>query len=749
MARTEVTVNSERNLRKRDPDDRAQPFFSVLLTGLVVVPLFGVLLRFIIFCAPEVRGLVGWFCVMLGVLVGGFALAYNLRVAKRDWLVGWHVAISAVLFGSALYTTVNVRWPAQTADVWHRLLAVVNWPAWWVVIHLFGSLIVSLSWLLYRLDSFRSSTASSTGEDSSGLAALVNWPKGAKVLPSTIQSDEFAVTAEIEHDGIPVARVQSAVKAVEENPNFIRGRSTVVPGEKGGRSLARLVHSDPHQVWRTWPGLSHPGGRYHEPLRTSYYSTGEVQWYSFVRTPDGYKSSQAPGFASPNATFKGAQGMTSSGKSGEAAIEVAEVLSRWDAQVIYVDTAKLLQNADWCLDACALAAGSRPDSRALFAALRRLGEVRSRLLGNAGIRDFDHVAVDKLGLSWLHIFGDEFDVASQGEDVKWLATKGRSLGMRLSLTLPRATGENMDTNIRGAIGMWAQFGISQDYDKGFVLSAATMEAGADPERFGIDVPGAHYLDKAPGIPRQMWAIDCRSFKTRQDFSDLKQAVTAARASFTRTVQFLPEELEALGDVAVRLRPAAVRAGHLGQDEPPPDDPTPTIELPAGEAAALEEGGTPVQLLRRKLSREDIIIDPATRELLDQIPDPDLTEMERQVGALDGRTAAPAASPDDGIDSALPHVKPVAPNRAEAIKDFENALIRLADENVMEFGNQDVHDRMKYEWAADKVSARFTELTKDATLNPPGLVLERKGRGRFTLTRIGGAGVVIPETEERA
>lgn len=738
-----VNVKSERNPSSRDPEKRVQPFASVLLTALIVVPAFCFVLRVIVALGGDsLKWLIVWLSLLLfGTILPGIAIALGYRVSKRVPFVTWHVAITVHLFALAVSLSVLPGWTHVSAGHhwWDDLSAwlknVFVLPGFVVVIYLFGSIGVALSWLLYRIDAFRAATGEKEGDDSSGLAGLVKWPKGAKIRQDTIDGDEFSVTAEVDHEGIPIKQLRSSLEALEEQPGIIRGRSSIVGGDRGGRSTIRLVHTDPHSVWRTWPGLTHPGGLYHEPISTSYYSTGAKQWYSFVRTPDGYRSSFAPDFRSPNGTFKGSQGMTSSGKSGDAAIELAEVFSRSDVQVIYIDVAKLLQNAGWCLDFVSLAAANRRASADLFAGLRRLGEYRTRVLGEAGIRDFSHEAVERTGLSWLHIFADEFDVASQGANMTWLATKGRSLGMRFSFTLPRAHGGALDTDIRGAVGMWTQFGINQDYDKGFALSDETIAAGAAPEQFGTDVPGAHYLDGAPGVDRKLYALDCRTYQTREDYGDLRRAVEAARATFT-PMTFTPGEIAALGPVAELCKPSVVRAGHLGQDDAPIEsyDPAAPAEADSTAAPAAITKGEPMDLLRSKFDTDDLKLDPATQAMLDDLPDTDVSDLEREFGNLDPRRPSPDSTPD--LFTLGEGDKPKV-GKAEGIADMKAALIRMAARGVREFTTDVLRDEMTVAMRAGDISEYFTSLTKDTTLNPPGLVIERLGRGRFMLTRVAG------------
>lgn len=726
-----VNVNTERNPSTRDDEKRSRPFRAVLLMAWLVLPVFFLLERIAVGAGGDgIKWLIVWLDLLLfGAIMPLVAVGRGLKVGKREPFVVGHVAITIHLFAVAASLAVIPGWNHVAAGErwWNRLGAwlanVFTMPLWIVVVYFIASLAVALSWLIYRIDAFRADPRERDGDGQSGIEKLLKWPVGARIRSETIEADDFAVTAEVDHEGIPIAQLRNALPAAEEHGGIIRGRSSIVGGDRGGRSTIRLVREDPHKSWRPWPGLTHPGGLFHEPISTSYYSTGEKQWYSFVRTPDGYRSRVAPDFASPNGSFKGSQGMTSSGKSGDAAIEIAEILSRSDVVVVYIDTAKLLQNAGWCLDMCALAAGSRAASGALFTGLRRLGEYRARVLGEAGIRDFSHEAFARTGMPWIYIFADEFDVAKQNADMQWLATKARSLGIRFSFTLPRATGDNIDTNIRAAVGMWAQFGISQDYDSGFVISRETLEAGANPEQFGATVPGVHYLDRAPGIDPKMYAIDCRTYKTREDFGDLRRAVEAARATFT-PADLTAGELEALGPVATICRPSVVRNGHLGQDdEEPPPPPAAGTPLAAPAAATTREDDDDV--------RNSLALDPETRAMLDDLPSTDVSDLEREYGDLDPRKPMPATTPDT---FKLQPTKPVA-GPEETVREFDAALVRMAARGVKQFTPADVRDEMRVSMRGNRMSERFSALAEDATLNPPGLKIERLGGGQYLIVRL--------------
>jgi hypothetical protein len=729
-----VNVKTERNSQSRGPDKRKEPFFSVLLVAWVGVPALCLLFRLLVALDQAMQWWIFWpVMALFGTLGPATAILIGVMVAKRVPFVTGHVAVTIHLFGVAVATSVligwnrtqpHTAWPDALERFWFGLLDAVSVPLPAFTLYLICSLALAGSWLLYRIDAFRAATGSEN-EDTSNLAKLVGWPKGAKVRSETIEGDEFAVTATIDHEGIPVSEIRAKLPAIEENPGVIRGRSSIVGDAKGGRSTIRLVHTDPHSQWRIWPGLSHPGGSYTDPIRTSYYSTGETQWYSFVKTPQGYTSEKVPGFNNTNDSFHGTQGATGTGKSGDSAIENAEVLSRRNVQLIYVDTAKLLQNAGWCLDFVSLAAGSKPASGTLFRGLRRLGEYRTRVLGEAGFRNFTDEAAEATGLSWLHIFADEFDVANHSKDIEWLATKGRSLGFRLSITLPRATAKDMSADIRGAIGMWSQFGITQDYDKGFVLQEETILAGANPEAFGVGTPGVHYLDGSPAVDRSKYAIDCRTYQTREDFGDLRRAVEAARATFTPAA-FTPGELEVLGDIVEICAPSAVRQGKVGQlDDEPADGP---IYTPAPRAAMTTEGRD----MESTLDLDDDLDDLLDDDIAD-LSAPDASEEQEEFGPINPREEIAPPVMQDGIE--LKSTKPRSPNAAASVADFDAALIRMAERGVRRFTNSELRDELMFDMSPPWISQRMKGLCDEGKhVSPPGITIARVpgGRGEYTL-----------------
>jgi hypothetical protein len=725
-----VNVNSERNPSTHDPEKRSHRFSSVLLTALIVVPAFGLLLRFIVFCSPSSIWLIaGVDLVLFGLISPAIAVGIGFRVTKRIPFVVWHVALTMLAFALATYTTTVVGWP-EGATWPHRLLAVVVWPGWWFILHLFFSIFVSLTWLLYRIDAFRAATDSGDEKGGGKLAELIGWPKGAKIR--TIEADEFGVTATIDHPNIPIAKLQATTAAIEEN-GFVRKRSSVIGEAKGGVSKMRLVHSDPLKTWRNWTGPSHPGETFAAPFRTAYYSTGETQWYGFAQTPVDFRSHLVPSFVMPNDAGFGRQGATRSGKSGDIAQEICEVATRRDAVFMLVNLAKLRQDSGWALPFAELAADTSARSRALFAGLRRLGEFRSNRMGDPQYegrhRTWTWETYEELGFPAVLVEVDEGDIVLSGADVTWLSTKGLSLGIYLSVSIPRAATDGMASNLRSAIVQWKAFGCGQDYDSGFVLTDETMAAGADPHTFGTEFPGAHYADRLLGVDHRLYPVDARSFKTSRDFSDLRKAVEAARETFP-VPHLADDEIEAFGRAEYDLcTPASILAAPAAETESMTPSDRPADPAP-GAFSQPSDSEDDDMFMETHLDSGDPELDEAWEMSTDT------SDVTKEFGPIDPRTPMPVPAEPSGIEYA--QTKPMV-TPAETVAEFDAALIRMNMKGVREFGNQDVMEEMKVYMRSSRCSERFRALTEDATLNPPGLVIERVAgtRGRFLLVRTDG------------
>jgi hypothetical protein len=270
--------------------------------------------------------------------------------------------------------------------------------------------------------------------------------------------------------------------------------------------------------------------------------------------------------------------------------------------------------------------------------------------------------------------------------------------------------------VRAAVGAWKQFGITQDYDSAFVLSDETREAGANAEQFAARVPGAHYLDKAPGVDQTKYPIDCRTYETRQDYADLRAAVVAARATFTPAT-FTAEEISVLGAAYDLCRPSALMFGARHKDHGP-----------AAPVASENDEEMDMQDTLDLDPDDDLDFDPDAPEMP--------TPSERAEYGDPREPAGPLPDGASDIELDGPGLKPRPTSPEQAVAEFDAALVRMARRGVTRFRNADVVEEMTIQPSEAWISKRFTGLCDEGDfVMPPGLTIEREGRGSFLLTYI--------------
>ncbi len=751
-----------RPLRKRHI-----PFVGPLFVGLVVLPVVETIGWLIGLWDQDTGLLIAWGWVVTGALIGVIAACIGAFVRKRMTFLVGHVVATAFLAGSAA-----------------GLTTALGWSKVWGVIHFFGSLLLAGSWALYRIDVFR---AAATGASSDGWGGVIGL---AKSRPRKVTHDDAHVYIEVEHGpGETHDSVKAAAKKLESAVGAIGGRTIVTPGDRADTSKVALAIAHAFADWRNFPGLSHPGATFAAPFRTAYYATGKDQWFSFAATV-GYDSPLTKFVAEMDA-FIGATGTTGAGKSGFLNNACAEGLSRVDAIVCWLDKEKLLQNAGWALDMLGMA-GNADNGRSFNRALRKLADYRVEVFGQVAldaVLDPDDPGSD-IGRKWtaelarqtgeaaVLVIVDEADTAVQSKDWDWLAKRARSLGIFLLPATPRASAAEVPAAVRNAIKVWKTFSVGDNYSEGFTLSAETVDAGANPKAFSD--PGLHYLDNAPGVDPRMYPVPAREFKSSTKV--LRRMVKDARATFNPAV-FSAGAIEAMGEDYEACRPdrvMGVRSPAAAADEAEAAAERFDAEQtqPLGQIEALLIGvangavqATPaeVEQARRILAANDVPLPPVAGERPDRYADDDVdedgdpreendmqatadgssveedevatvdqaavtdVETARELAGIDPRTPVSTAIPGGAPPVRFGSDKPVwTTEQTEA--DLDRVLIEFAQRGKMSFTNQDAIEALTCEMREVTVSRRLNALAEDARISPPGLKVEREGRGRFRLVK---------------
>jgi hypothetical protein len=767
---------------------RHVPFAALFIVAFLAVPVLETISWLINLWDAPTGILIGWGWMVCGS--GTAVLALGIGFARRrSALVVWHVAMTAFIWGSAsMFTTLN------------------GWTKVWGVMHFFGSLMISLSWALYRIDAFRAAATGSGGSD-----AWSQFIGLARSRPRKIEATNSHMTIEVEHGpGETSQDVISAAKKLESAIGARSGGTVTTPGERADTTKIEFEMADPFADWRTFPGLSHPGLTFAYPFRTAYYATGKDQWFSFVAT-QGRLSPVVPSFNSEMDTFVGAAGATGSGKSGFLNNAAAEALSRFDGIVCWLDKEKFLQNAGWASDMLGMG-GNESNARDFNRALRELGRYRVALFGQVAldaVLDADH-AGDDIGRKWtpevaletgeaaVLVIVDEADTAVQAENWKWLAARGRSLGIFLLPALPRVSTAEVPAVVRGSIATWKTFAVGDNYSQGFTISQATEDAGADPTKFRD--PGLHYLDRAPGVDPRMYPVKAREF--RSSTKVLRQMVLRAREGFSPAV-FSDGAIEAMGDFYWNCHPRAVlgietasslKAKHAAgvpldsqfvpegafdaeQTQPMNGVMAALIATASGAIAStpaemeqaerilnangLDAEGRPIAAVappandspdRRSWgededeegSEDDDMAASATGTSVDDdrvaVVDHRAAghvdpELERELKAVD--PTAPINTRPDGPAVTFDAEDPNRPrwNAEETQAELDRVIAGYAANGKMTFTNSEALNDMRCEVSASMCSRRLTGLADTERIVPPGLQIERTSKtGTWQIVR---------------
>jgi hypothetical protein len=626
----------------------------------------------------EIAWLAGALPTLLACLVVGHGLVYRKR---HPWPV-LHLAASIEAVGILITITV-----------------AFGWPLWWAIAHFALSATFALSWNMHYVGVLRGDAREKGGAGDDDLRQAVGIAKSRPQLDK-VTTTEFATTIPFRLEGGETEKtLAEALPRLEAVTNSLTGRGRVEPSGRAGEVSLTVMHRDPFTDWLRWPGLSRPGGSFQDGIRTAYYDTGREQAYYLPADP-------------PNARPRSAilrAGTTGAGKSGDFDIELAETLSRVDVHAIRIDTAKFMQNTAWALPHLTLGADSLPLARVLEQGIQEMAEYRIKVMGAHGHRDWTPATFRELGFAaWLLQY-DEADtvLASIAE---WLATKSLSAGIFMSVTIPSADHKSMPMVIRRSLGNRKCFGTGDDVAAGMVLTDSTRKNGPDPYEWGAKFPGAHLLDRAPGVDPRLFVVSSRTYRAEHD--ELAAAVGAVRGRRFAAPPVTPGEIGALGEAWEMCQPA--RLGQAVAAPPQPSAPQrETIQIRADvREQPVKEGDMQVQDVF-KVPEYEPKIDENDRETYNRIDPRKPIE----------RGDAPNIQFDDDV--------PVPPDDATAGREFDRVITEMWREGKREFRNRDALERCRM-WDSVMMTRHLADLDAGKAIQPPGLVVSRRATGRWLI-----------------
>jgi hypothetical protein len=298
------------------------------------------------------------------------------------------------------------------------------------------------------------------------------------------------------------------VQAARENIagiHAVDGNSVSVAKVKGrGDQTGITVRiDDPTEQVVRWPGVSAPGKSIADaPLRIGVREDGQPM--SFWVTGDDLLSR-----AAPHTLWTG---MTGSGKTAAFILGTLEMISRIDCAPVVADPEKFMLSFGGVMDAFAIAADGPEQTEQLIANLPPALRYRASLLGSLGYEQWEPECWTKYGIPVVPVHIEEAaGYLATNKDFNKAIILARALGMPISASLQVAVFRNLQREARSQFGNSIAFGVKEKQDAQFALTDGTLNAGADPTRWGNNEPGRCYAETV-GVPSEEWAVKARTFK---------------------------------------------------------------------------------------------------------------------------------------------------------------------------------------------------------------------------------------------
>lgn len=417
--------------------------------------------------------------VTLTWLVGFIA---HTRHHRKPLDVG-HSMVTMILASMFMVSaTIASPWSHPLVDLWGFL-----------------GLATAASWTLRGVMERRDKQAHQSGQPSRrGAAAAFLKSHGldveAKVIEATPERIDVAIDTTDSEDQLLPADVAEHSKHLAASLGVPSNGVTVIEDpDHAGRGLMRIVKRDLLRTPLSWPGPSAPGGSPFDPVVQGVYQDGLVAAKT-IADESGVRHQLTVG-------------MSGSGKSNGARIELAELVTRKEVFPIVVDTVKRTQTFGPLAAALGMFIIDTPTARKF---VKRLGRVIAGRTSYLGARSLD-AWEPGCGLSFLVIQLEEYSVLDVSEtEVQNTAKAARSAGIRLILSLQRAQHTQMDTTTRAQLGQSQTYGCSDDFGDD-AIPEEVLNSGADPRRWRDEMPGCNYLI-AKGIPARQKATPLRDYE---------------------------------------------------------------------------------------------------------------------------------------------------------------------------------------------------------------------------------------------
>lgn len=331
-------------------------------------------------------------------------------------------------------------------------------------------------------------------------AKLVEALQGARLgIPKVLDGGIVETEVEVDRGQQTIADVQSQLPVIAASvPGLRPGAMRLVPStDDAGMGTLVAVPFDPLVESLPWPGPSAPGESVHLGAPVGTYDIGRVV-RMYVTGDDDTRRALVHWLV---------MGASGSGKSTGMKTLVGDLITRRDFTCWAHDHVKGTQTLAPLLGGLDWVTMDIKSGKIMLGEVRKAIRARTDYLGRKGLEQWE----PDCGLSLLMVWIEEATDLADLEILVQLVREARSVGIVLVLSLQRASHSSMDTDVRSQLGGSWCFGVRDAADAAMCLPDAALNAGAAPELWGVDKPGACYL-AAPGIPTELWAAEIRTWR---------------------------------------------------------------------------------------------------------------------------------------------------------------------------------------------------------------------------------------------
>jgi hypothetical protein len=397
----------------------------------------------------------------------------------------------------------------------------------WII----GTVIVSVSWDVRYAAWSVPHEEDKSGDNEDPLFSRIKSLNGART--KKIKETPGRVEAQIRLK--PGEHTMSEVQGDKERIAQIVGMGTediTVTGVPGHADTVTMSFQFANGLRRSiyWNGPSMAGGSvYDAPLRPGIRADGKdlALWLCGDSSADPVRQ----------LTHCLATGVTGSGKTETVKTVILDGRWRRDFVPIVADPAKFNQSFGDIKECLELYADGPEQCARLVRNLKDTILYRAQIFGELtrsdGTQGYSQWEPELWTLHGIPLVFIDLEEAADlvDSDLDDPVRKARSVGIFLWVSLQTAIFQNLDRKTRGQFGQSACHGMNEMQDAKFGLNANTINAGADPTKWGADSAGSFYAEFT-GTPKNEWPVDARAYAWGRNESEARQArraeMTASR-----------------------------------------------------------------------------------------------------------------------------------------------------------------------------------------------------------------------------